>query len=76
MKILLFGIAAYQKLASWLRDSQVPGFTYTSCKFQPTCSEYAELAVRKHGPVRGTWKAFIRVLRCNPFSAGGVDYPS
>ena len=45
-----------------------------TCKYHPTCSAYARDAVRKHGPVKGTAKAAWRILRCNPWSAGGVDY--
>jgi len=44
-----------------------------SCRFTPTCSEYAMEAVEKHGVIRGTWLAFKRLLRCQPFSAGGQD---
>ncbi|MBV9669419.1 MAG: membrane protein insertion efficiency factor YidD [Acidobacteriales bacterium] len=43
------------------------------CKFHPTCSEYALGAVELHGPVRGSLLAAWRVLRCHPFSSGGVD---
>ncbi len=43
------------------------------CAFQPTCSEYAALAVAQHGPVRGGAMAVVRVLRCNPFTRGGWD---
>ena len=44
------------------------------CKFHPSCSQYASDALRKHGLVRGSLKAAWRVLRCNPWSHGGVDY--
>jgi uncharacterized protein len=43
------------------------------CKYEPTCSHYAEQAIRAHGPVRGTLMAGWRVLRCNPWSRGGYD---
>ena len=46
-----------------------------TCKYHPTCSEYAAGALRKHGPVKGSAKAAWRLLRCNPWSGGGVDYP-
>lgn len=45
------------------------------CRFYPTCSEYAILAVKKYGFVKGFFKAVFRILRCNPFSKGGIDYP-
>jgi putative membrane protein insertion efficiency factor len=43
------------------------------CKYEPTCSHYAEQAIRTHGPVRGMLMAGWRVLRCNPWSRGGYD---
>jgi putative membrane protein insertion efficiency factor len=43
------------------------------CRFTPTCSAYAEAALREHGPFRGTWMAIRRLLRCHPFSRGGYD---
>jgi putative membrane protein insertion efficiency factor len=46
-----------------------------TCKYHPSCSEYASLAYREFGLVRGTAKVVWRVLRCNPWSRGGVDYP-
>jgi len=46
-----------------------------SCRFHPTCSEYAIMAVEKYGVVKGSVKAIWRVLRCNPWSKGGVDLP-
>lgn len=44
-----------------------------SCRFLPTCSEYAAEAVRRHGVVRGVWMAAGRLSRCHPFAASGVD---
>lgn len=44
------------------------------CKFYPTCSMYAEEAIRVHGAVRGTAMAVWRVARCGPFTDGGVDH--
>jgi putative membrane protein insertion efficiency factor len=45
------------------------------CRFHPTCSEYFILAVRKHGAILGTLKGSWRIMRCQPFSKGGEDYP-
>jgi putative membrane protein insertion efficiency factor len=45
------------------------------CRFHPSCSEYFILAVRQYGPVRGAWKGFDRICRCNPWSQGGYDPP-
>lgn len=46
-----------------------------ACRFEPTCSEYARLALLKYGALKGTVKAIGRVLRCHPFHPGGVDHP-
>ncbi len=43
------------------------------CRYRPSCSAYALEAVRVHGPFKGLLLAIWRVLRCNPFSRGGVD---
>jgi hypothetical protein len=45
-----------------------------TCKYHPSCSQYASDALRKYGPVKGSLRAAWRVLRCNPWSRGGVDY--
>ncbi len=45
-----------------------------TCKYHPTCSQYAIDALRKHGLLGGLWRAGWRLLRCNPWSRGGVDY--
>jgi putative membrane protein insertion efficiency factor len=44
-----------------------------SCRFRPTCSQYAQQALAEHGAAKGTWLAFRRILRCNPFWPGGYD---
>ena len=44
-----------------------------SCRFYPSCSQYALVAVERHGVVRGAALAGWRLLRCNPWNAGGVD---
>jgi uncharacterized protein len=43
------------------------------CKFIPTCSEYAAVAITTHGPLRGCGLAAWRLLRCHPFTPGGFD---
>lgn len=45
----------------------------TQCRFHPTCSVYAQEAIRKYGPFRGLVLGLRRLLRCHPFHAGGVD---
>ena len=44
-----------------------------TCRFTPSCSEYAILALKKYGLAKGARLAIARVLRCNPFSRGGYD---
>ena len=48
-------------------------FTPPSCRFVPTCSQYAIEAITKHGPFKGTWLAIKRVLRCRPGGGSGYD---
>ena len=61
-------IRLYQLLVS-------PLLPANTCKFHPSCSEYAALAIREHGVAKGIGLAIWRLLRCHPWSAGGVDYP-
>jgi putative membrane protein insertion efficiency factor len=44
-----------------------------SCRFVPTCSEYACEAIEKYGAPRGVWMSTRRILRCHPFHPGGYD---
>jgi len=44
-----------------------------SCRFYPTCSEYAVTAIEKYGVLKGSIKSIYRVMRCNPFNKGGYD---
>ena len=44
-----------------------------SCRFQPTCSQYALEAISNHGTIKGGWLAVSRILRCHPFHPGGYD---
>jgi hypothetical protein len=44
-----------------------------SCRFLPSCSEYAIVAIDRHGVVRGTWLAARRLMRCHPLGAAGHD---
>ena len=54
---------------------RISPLTPPSCRFYPTCSQYAVLAIKKYGPIKGSIKAIWRILRCHPFSKGGIDYP-
>ncbi|NQT32119.1 MAG: membrane protein insertion efficiency factor YidD [Candidatus Omnitrophica bacterium] len=53
--------------------SYISPFTIKSCRHHPTCSEYAEQALREFGVFKGSAKTAWRILRCNPFSRGGYD---
>jgi putative membrane protein insertion efficiency factor len=45
------------------------------CRYDPSCSQYFILAVRKFGPIYGSWKGVCRVCRCHPWHPGGYDPP-
>ena len=59
----------YKSLVSPLIHAISP----TQCKFLPTCSEYAYVAIARHGVVRGSLLAARRIARCHPFASGGLD---
>ena len=69
-RLLLAAIAFYSRWLSPALHSLNPG---GGCCYQPTCSEYAAVAIATHGPVRGLGLALWRLLRCNPFARGGLD---
>lgn len=62
---LLFLIRAYRAVISPLKPP--------TCRFYPTCSEYAYEAVSKYGLCKGAWLAVKRILRCHPLNPGGFD---
>ncbi len=64
-RLLLALIALYQRLLSPLLGSR--------CRFHPSCSDYARIAVARFGATRGGVLAAWRILRCQPFSEGGID---
>ena len=64
-RLVLLPIRGYQKFIS-------PGLP-PSCRFTPTCSQYALEAVSKHGALKGSWLAARRLVRCHPFNPGGYD---
>jgi putative membrane protein insertion efficiency factor len=65
-RLLVLLVRGYQRALSPLLGDR--------CKYHPTCSQYAVDALREHGALRGTVLAAWRVLRCNPWRAGGVDH--
>jgi len=46
-----------------------------NCRFYPSCSEYAYLAIEKYGVFKGLQKGIWRILKCHPFNQGGIDLP-
>ena len=52
---------------------RMPIGTHRQCKYIPSCSEYTKEAIEYYGVIRGVFKGFIRILKCNPFSKGGLD---
>ncbi len=63
--LLIQPIRFYQKYISPLKPP--------TCRFTPTCSQYAIEAIRKHGPFKGLCLAVWRILRCNPWGGSGYD---
>ena len=68
-RLLLATLAFYRRWLSPAIHAVFPG----GCRYLPTCSEYAAVAIATHGPARGTALAVWRILRCHPFARGGLD---
>lgn len=66
-KLLIKTIRLYQRYMSPLKKP--------CCRFYPSCSQYAVMAIEKYGVLRGGFKAVLRILRCNPLFKGGIDFP-
>lgn len=74
MRLLaLWLIRLYQRTLSpdhgWFAALYPHGY----CKFHPTCSMYTYQAIARYGVIKGSWLGGARILRCNPWNAGGVD---
>ena len=63
-KLMISIIKLYQK---------IPGPWHGACRFTPTCSNYAIEAIEVHGAFKGFFLTLWRIIRCNPFSKGGID---
>lgn len=66
-------IAIYQQTISPDHGAWRHNHPYGFCRFYPSCSEYTRQAVLRFGPGRGLWLGLRRLLRCYPWSRGGVD---
>ena len=64
-KFLIGLIRIYQKFISPLKPP--------TCRFYPTCSHYGLEAVKRFGPLKGSWLTIKRLLKCHPFHPGGID---
>lgn len=64
-KVMLALIAIYRTCISPL--------TPPACRYTPTCSQYAQEAIKKYGPFKGGWLALKRILRCHPWGGSGYD---
>jgi len=67
--VVLALLGVYQRIVSPV----LRALTGARCRFHPTCSEYARIAVTQHGALRGGWLALRRLGRCHPFHEGGFD---
>ena len=65
-KIFILPIRFYRKYISPMKQP--------CCRFYPTCSQYALTAIERFGIIKGTVLAAWRILRCNPYCRGGIDY--
>ena len=66
MKKLLMSLLRFYQLA-------ISPLSPPSCRFYPSCSNYAIETLRSHGAARGSWLAVRRICRCHPWNPGGVD---
>ena len=64
-KIFIFPIVLYQGMIS--------PFFPPSCRFTPTCSQYAKQSILKYGVLKGTWMTLKRMARCHPWGGSGYD---
>lgn len=64
--LILAPIRFYRRFLSPLKPAP-------TCRFHPTCSQYAVEAVTRHGALKGTWLATVRLAKCHPFHPGGYD---
>ncbi|WP_281886489.1 membrane protein insertion efficiency factor YidD [Paenibacillus sp. YYML68] len=65
-RVLRGGVVFYR---TWISPLKPP-----TCRFYPTCSEYALEALDKHGALKGSWLTIKRIGKCHPFHPGGVDH--
>lgn len=57
----------------WIYRHCISPFTPPSCRYTPTCSQYAAEAIRRYGPLKGGWLTLKRLSRCHPWGGSGYD---
>ncbi len=73
MNPLLKALSAVLQLPVWFYRLCISPLLPPSCRFTPTCSQYAVEAIKKHGPFKGGKLAIRRILRCHPWGGSGYD---
>ncbi len=68
-KAAIFPLVALIRLYQWC----ISPYLRPACRFEPSCSKYALEALRRHGPLKGTWLAVKRLSRCHPWGGHGYD---
>jgi uncharacterized protein len=68
-RVIAAALRASVRVYQWTVRPLLP----PACRFHPSCSEYAEQALERHGALRGSWLAARRVCRCGPWHSGGYD---
>ncbi|WP_285768987.1 membrane protein insertion efficiency factor YidD [Peribacillus sp. SI8-4] len=66
LKKILMGVIRFYQLA-------ISPLKPPTCRFYPTCSHYGLEAINRFGPIKGSWLALVRILKCHPFHPGGFD---
>ncbi|HDZ89323.1 MAG: membrane protein insertion efficiency factor YidD [Deltaproteobacteria bacterium] len=72
-RALIYGFRYIPVVLISMYQHLVSPFLPPSCRFYPTCSNYARLAFKKYGILKGGWLALVRISKCNPFHPGGHD---
>lgn len=72
-RFIVFLISLYQATASPDHGPGRVNRPHGSCRYYPTCSEYTKQSVQRFGAGRGLWYGLRRLIRCHPWSPGGVD---
>ncbi|MEN9549376.1 MAG: rane protein insertion efficiency factor YidD [Bacteroidota bacterium] len=69
LQILSFPLIVLIKIYQWV----ISPLLGPKCRYTPTCSHYAEQALKKYGPIKGLWLALKRIGRCHPWGGSGYD---